>query len=105
MASEPPERGVRRKRVVIAQEYVPAYREPLFALMKEILAARDVDLLIAAGRPGKAARARQDAVEAAIDIHVPQWEARPLGRRLAPGPGAGGTVHATAATRLVAGRY
>lgn len=50
----------RRTSLLIVQPYVPAYRVPLFAGMREALADEGIDMRIAAGRPHGAAELRGD---------------------------------------------
>lgn len=70
------------RRVTIIQEYVPAYRVPLFDMLRSICSQRDIDLTIAAGAPHGRQAERKDESLAAIDAHIEQREWSVLGRRL-----------------------
>ncbi|MHB8059235.1 MAG: glycosyltransferase family 4 protein [Gaiellaceae bacterium] len=49
-------------KVLIIQEYVPEYRLPFFRLLKETLAARQIELIVAAGRSPAGQAGRGDVV-------------------------------------------
>ncbi|MGZ0711695.1 glycosyltransferase (plasmid) [Coraliomargarita sp. W4R53] len=69
-------------RVDILQEYVPAYREPLFLRMKELAALRGFQIRILAGVPQGAQAKRADASTGVIDVLLNQRELRVAGRRI-----------------------
>lgn len=69
-------------RVVILQEYVPAYRAPFFEELIRLGRLRSIDIVIAAGHAdGKQAR-RGDSARAAYVYPLEQKELRLAGRRL-----------------------
>ncbi len=70
------------KRVTILQEYVPAYRAPLFAKMQELAPLHGISLTIAAGRPHGSQAARGDAASQGVDLELTQKEWSIAGRRL-----------------------
>lgn len=49
-------------RVVIVQEYVPAYRVPFFRELRRSAAGFNLDVVVAAGYPNVSQAARDDAV-------------------------------------------
>ena len=69
-------------RVVIAQEYVAAYRVPFYRELKTLLARHGVELIVAAGNPGPAFRRRNDADESMVDVTIPQREISLFGKRV-----------------------
>lgn len=70
------------KRVTILQEYVPAYRVPLFAAIRAVADARGIEVKIAAGEPNGFMSARGDADATAVDVQVKQREVSFLGKRI-----------------------
>jgi len=68
--------------VTIVQEYVPAYRAPLFREMKVLAKARGIDLRIAAGTPQGTQAQRGDTSDFSPDIRVGEQKWSVLGRRL-----------------------
>ncbi len=69
-------------RVVIMQEYVPAYRVPLFARMRVLARERGVDLRIAAGEAQGGQAARDDRGIFTPDFTIRQRERSILGHRV-----------------------
>lgn len=82
MESKQTAQGGQRKRIVILQEYVPAYRVPLFKGLRREAERADVHLEIAAGRPSRQQRLRGDAVRMEGVSFFPQWSMSIFGRRL-----------------------
>lgn len=70
------------RKVVILQEYVPAYRVPFFEQLIERSEHEGIDVVVAAGTASSSQAARGDASFLSSQIHVPQRERRVLGRRL-----------------------
>ncbi|WP_062071306.1 glycosyltransferase family 4 protein [Demequina sediminicola] len=67
----------------IVQEYVPAYRAPLFEAMRDLAQSRDFELCIAAGEAGPQQHQRDDAARQFVpDRHVRQRELKIAGRRV-----------------------
>lgn len=67
----------------IVQEYVPAYRVPLFAAMAAAASADGDELLVFAGKPSEGLAQRNDGVEAQPWLRrIRQREFRFLGRRV-----------------------
>ncbi len=82
LAKSPGGRLARMPRVVILQEYIPAYRAPFFRGLRVAAAAAGIDLVIAAGEPGGELVRRGDAVTLDFAREVRQREWRLFGRRL-----------------------
>lgn len=69
-------------RVVIVQEYVPAYRVPFFRELRRSAAGFNLDVVVAAGYPNVSQAARDDAVSIESLRTISQREWRAFGRRL-----------------------
>lgn len=70
------------KRVAILQEYVPAYRKPLFEKLREAARTRDIEVHVAAGKPNKRQAARADSSDFVLDVELRQREFRVADRRV-----------------------
>lgn len=70
------------KRVVILQEYVPKYREPLFKRLIQLGEDGGISIQVAAGRPEGIQSRRGDLATADFVLPIRQRELRIAGRRL-----------------------
>ncbi|WP_416417129.1 glycosyltransferase family 4 protein [Paenarthrobacter aromaticivorans] len=70
------------QRVVILQEYVPAYRKPFFEQLIRLGLEQDVEIIVAAGKPSSGQSERGDAIDSEFVQYLPQVEVRIGGRRL-----------------------
>jgi glycosyltransferase involved in cell wall biosynthesis len=73
---------MRRKQVVIIQEYVPLYRAAFFNVLIERAEALGVHIIVAHGRPSGGQSRRGDAVQLAGSLEIRHREIRIAGRRL-----------------------